>query len=103
MATSQPNFPVSFRGYDRDQVDTHLRSLTQHLGTLENHVASLQSAFQTAQQEAEKNRALAADLQEQVNELGATGYTGLGLRVEKSLRHAEAHAERLLSQDRKSV
>ena len=66
---------------------------------MQSHLESLQAAHQQEAENGRQQQTLITDLQDQVAELGATGYSsGLGLRVEKSLQVAEDHAERLMAQ-----
>ena len=91
-------FSSALRGYNRAEVDARVGALAQQVDALQAHLASLQTAYQRSTSDSEEQRALIADLQAQIAELGATGYTGLGLRVEKSLKVAEDHAQNLMAQ-----
>ena len=98
MSEPAQQFSPAFRGYNRDEVDERVGALTGHIATLQSHLESLQQAHRQASHAGDEQRQLIADLQEQVAELGASGYSGLGLRVEKSLQVAEDHAQRLMAQ-----
>src|SRR6218665_689994 len=98
VSEAESHFSSAIRGYNRAEVDARVSALSQHISTLQTHLDSLQSAYQQSVSSSEEQQSLIGDLQEQVAELGASGYSGLGLRVEKSLKLAEDHAQNLMAQ-----
>src|SRR5690606_20458575 len=82
-------FSRSMRGYRVDEVDQYVAKVESELADLRAHVEDLRRAHTALGATNEEQVRLIAELQEQVEELGATGYSGLGLRVEKSLQIAE--------------
>ncbi len=92
------NFAIAVRGYNKAQVDERVTELQQQLQQANEHLSALQQAYKDSSREADSQRQLITELQEQLETLGATGYTGLGLRVEKSLQMAEDIAQRLITQ-----
>jgi len=124
-AGSDPGFAVVMRGYDRNQVDDHVRRLGSDLSTaianresaerrtaqLEQRAVQLEQRAQAADKRAkeyeakikeliERVESLQADLRNAEKQLGETGqptFAGLGGRMEQLLRLAEEEASEIIA------
>jgi hypothetical protein len=87
-------FDLVRRGYDREQVDEHMRTLLTQL-------AELRQAQQQERRRAEwgeaELRTLRAQLEQQSAQLAENHEQGFGYRVEKLLRAAEQEATEVRS------
>jgi len=107
-ATSSPAFKTTRRGYDRAQVEDHLRGLTERLGDVEMQARSSRSEALRAREErdaalAERDSALmgrAGDAYEQVSSRVADLMMGVDREAEKIRAEAQAEADRIVADAR---
>src|SRR3954466_6647490 len=79
------------RGYKKDAVDAAIQELRRELIKANADRAE-------ALKEAKRISAVAEDLQAELDETGTPTYSGLGTKLENTLRVAEEQATRLISQ-----
>ncbi|MDA1362925.1 hypothetical protein O1R50_25145 [Glycomyces luteolus] len=94
-----PEFAVSMRGYDRQQVDEFTTRLYQNIKDQEQYRDDAQSALEATEQQLRRAEERIMDLERRVAEQAALfaevevpTLSGLGARVEKVLRAAEQDA-----------
>src|SRR6185437_7056466 len=91
VATDESNFTQVFRGYDKDEVDKALQELRRELIK-----SNTQSA--DALKEIKRLQARIEDLNAEIEEVGSPTYSGLGTKLENTLRVAEEQSTRLIAQ-----
>lgn len=91
MAYDEAEFGSELRGYRRDDVDRALGELRRELIKSNNDRAEAAKEIRLLQ-------ARVDDLQSELDEAGTPTYSGLGTRLENTLRVAEEQATRLISQ-----
>ena len=91
MATDESNFTQVFRGYDKDEVDQALQELRREL--IKSNTQSAESA-----KEIKRLQARIEDLNAEIEEVGSPTYSGLGTKLENTLRVAEEQSTRLIAQ-----
>src|SRR5690554_3090626 len=79
------------RGYHREEVDAALQNLRRE-------VIKANSDKAEATKEIKRLTATVADLQAELDETGSPTYSGLGMKLENTLRVAEEQSTRLISQ-----
>src|SRR3954465_7188727 len=79
------------RGYNREEVDRALKDLRREL-------IAANSANTEAQKELKRLSAQVEELSSELEEVGSPTYSGLGHRLENTLRIAEEQATRLIAQ-----
>lgn len=84
-------FSTELRGYKKDEVDQVVTGLRSDLAK-----ANAEKAEQ--QKEMKRLQAVAEDLQAELDEVGSPTYSGLGTKLENTLRVAEEQSLRLISQ-----
>ena len=91
MAVEETEFTQVFRGYDKDEVDKALNTLRRDIIN-----ANTQSA-----DNAKENKRLLARIEEltaELEEVGSPTFSGLGTKLENTLRVAEEQSTRLIAQ-----
>jgi len=98
-ANSQPDFTIALRGYDREQVNSHLGRLNAALHQAQQDRADAEQRMNDAQRrlrQAEQRIAALeqklSDTNKQLEENSRPTLSGLGTRVEQILRLAEEQA-----------
>ena len=91
MAADDTGFGTELRGYRKDEVDQAVNDLRRELIK-----ANADKADQS--KELKRLQAVAEDLQAELDEVGSPTYSGLGTRLENTLRVAEEQSTRLISQ-----
>ena len=107
-ATSSPAFKTTRRGYDRAQVEDHLRLLTERLRDAESQTRSSRAEAVRAREErdaalAERDSALmgrAGDAYEQVSSRVADLMMGVDREADKIRAEAQARADRIVADAR---
>ena len=91
MATDESNFTQVFRGYDKDEVDQAIQDLRREL---------INSNTQSADQAKELKRLQLRidELNAEIEEVGSPTYSGLGTKLENTLRVAAELSTRILAQ-----
>src|SRR4029453_6693642 len=91
MAVEETEFTQVFRGYDKDEVDKSLNGLRRDIINANN---------QLAEQSKESKRLLARieELTAELEEGGSPTFSGLGTKLENTLRVAEEQSTRLIAQ-----
>ena len=84
-------FSTELRGYKKDEVDQVVQKLRAEL-------AAAQSDKAEQAKEMKRLQAVAEDLQAELDEVGSPTYSGLGTKLENTLRVAEEQSLRLISQ-----
>src|SRR5690554_1264868 len=79
------------RGYNREEVDAAIKDLRRELIKANSDKAE-------ANKEIKRLSATVADLQAELDETGSPTYSGLGTKLENTLRVAEEQSTRLISQ-----
>ncbi|RXZ48508.1 DivIVA domain-containing protein, partial [Agromyces binzhouensis] len=91
MAVEETEFTQVFRGYDKDEVD---RSINQ----LRREIISANNASSDAQKENKRLLARIEELTAELEEVGSPTFSGLGTKLENTLRVAEEQSTRLIAQ-----
>ena len=91
MATDETNFTQVFRGYDKEEVDSALQELRREL--IKSNTQAAESA-----KEVKRLQARIDELNAEIEEVGSPTYTGLGTKLENTLRVAEEQSTRLIAQ-----
>ena len=91
MATDDSQFSQVMRGYNREEVDRAIKDLRREL-------ISANSTNTEAQKEIKRLSAQVEELSSELDEVGSPTYSGLGHRLENTLRIAEEQATRLIAQ-----
>ena len=91
MAQEESEFTSAMRGYNREEVDSAISDLRRE-------VAESKAAATERANEAERLRARVDELSGELEEVGRPTYSGLGTRLESTLRLAEQQSTRLLVQ-----
>ncbi|HEY8885560.1 MAG TPA: DivIVA domain-containing protein, partial [Chloroflexota bacterium] len=91
MATDDETFSTAMRGYNRDEVDSAIQDLRRELIKANHDKAE-------AAKELKRLGATVEDLQAEIEETGSPTYSGLGTKLENTLRVAEEQSTRLISQ-----
>ena len=91
MATDEETFSTAMRGYNREEVDTAIQDLRRELIKANTDKAE-------AAKEVKRLSATVDDLQAELDETGSPTYSGLGTKLENTLRVAEEQSTRLISQ-----
>ena len=91
MASEDTGFSTELRGYRKDEVDSVVSELRRDLLK-----ATTEKNDQT--KEIKRLQAVAEDLQAELDEVGSPTYSGLGTKLESTLRVAEEQSTRLISQ-----
>ncbi|HEX6366954.1 MAG TPA: DivIVA domain-containing protein, partial [Agromyces sp.] len=91
MAVEETEFTQVFRGYDKDEVDKSLNALRRDIITANTKIA---------EQGKEHKRLLARieELTAELEEVGSPTFSGLGTKLENTLRVAEEQSTRLIAQ-----
>lgn len=91
MAADDAGFSTELRGYKKDEVDQTVASLRRDL---------IQANADRAEalKEIKRLQAIADDLQAELDEVGSPTYSGLGTKLENTLRVAEEQSTRLIAQ-----
>ncbi len=91
MADTEYDFGSEMRGYKRDDVDRALQEIRRELIKANTDRAE-------AAKEVGRLQAVIDDLQAELDEVGRPTYSGLGTKLEQTLRIAEEQSTRLISQ-----
>ncbi|MCA1943497.1 MAG: DivIVA domain-containing protein, partial [Yonghaparkia sp.] len=91
MAETEYDFGTEMRGYKREEVDRALQEIRREL------IKSNTDRAETAKEVA-RLQAVVDDLQAELDEVGRPTYSGLGTKLEQTLRVAEEQSTRLISQ-----
>jgi len=91
VATDESSFSIQVRGYNRDEVDKAMQELRRELIKANTEKAE-------ASKDLKQLHAQVAELQTDLEEVGAPTYSGLGARLETTLRLAEEQSTRLIGQ-----
>ncbi|MGB3910708.1 MAG: hypothetical protein WBL06_09590, partial [Pseudolysinimonas sp.] len=91
MASEDTGFSTELRGYKKDEVDSVVSELRRDLIK-----ANAEKTDQT--KEIKRLQAVTEDLQAELDEVGSPTYSGLGTKLENTLRVAEEQSTRLISQ-----
>ncbi|MFS2031723.1 DivIVA domain-containing protein, partial [Curtobacterium sp. CT11-45] len=91
MANDEAEFGTELRGYRREDVDRALNDLRRELIKSNNDRADAAKEIRLLQ-------ARVSELQGELDEAGTPTYSGLGTRLESTLRVAEEQSTRLISQ-----
>ena len=91
MAADDAGFGTELRGYKKDEVD-------QAVGSLRRDLIKANSDRADALKEIKRLQAVSEDLQAELDEVGSPTYSGLGTKLENTLRVAEEQSTRLISQ-----
>lgn len=91
MANDEAEFGTELRGYRRDEVERSLNDLRRELIKSNNDRADAAKEIRLLQ-------ARVSELQGELDEAGTPTYSGLGTRLESTLRVAEEQSTRLISQ-----
>ena len=91
MANDEAEFGTELRGYRKDEVDRALNDLRREL--IKSNTDRAEAA-----KEIRLLQSRVSDLQGELDEAGTPTYSGLGTRLESTLRVAEEQATRLISQ-----
>ena len=91
MAADDTDFGTEMRGYRKEEVDKAIQELRRDL---------IKANADRAESAKEVKRLLAVneDLQAELDETGSPTYSGLGTKLENTLRVAEEQSTRLISQ-----
>ena len=91
MAVEETEFTQVFRGYDKDEVDKSINGLRRDIINANNQLA----------EQAKENKRLLARIEEltaELEEVGSPTFSGLGTKLENTLRVAEEQSTRLIAQ-----
>ena len=91
MPSDDETFSTAMRGYNRDEVDNAVQGLRREL-------IKANSDKVEATKEVKRLKATVEDLQAEIEETGSPTYSGLGTKLEQTLRVAEEQSTRLISQ-----
>ena len=91
MASEDTGFSTELRGYKKDEVDAVVSELRRDLMK-----ANAEKNDQA--KEIKRLQAVGEDLQAELDEVGSPTYSGLGTKLENTLRVAEEQSTRLISQ-----
>ena len=91
MATDEADFTQVFRGYDKDEVDKAIQGLRRDL--IQANAQSTESA-----KEVKRLAARIDDLNAEIEEVGSPTFSGLGTKLENTLRVAEEQSTRVIAQ-----
>ena len=91
MAADDTDFGTEMRGYRKEAVDKAIQDLRRELIKANADRAE-------ATKEIKRLAAVAEDLQAELDETGTPTYSGLGTKLESTLRVAEEQSTRLISQ-----
>lgn len=91
MAADDAGFGTELRGYKKDEVNSAVNDLRRDLIKANADRAE-------ASKELKRLQAVAEDLQAELDEVGSPTYSGLGTKLENTLRVAEEQSTRLISQ-----
>ena len=91
MAADDTTFGTEMRGYRKDEVDAVLQELRRELNKANTERTE-------AAKEITRLLAVNEDLQAELDETGSPTYSGLGTKLENTLRVAEEQSTRLISQ-----
>src|SRR5690606_31520680 len=84
-------FSTVMRGYNREEVDSAIQDLRREV--IKANTDKAESA-----KEIKRLTAIVSDLQSEIEETGSPTYSGLGTKLENTLRVAEEQSTRLISQ-----
>ncbi|WP_159607442.1 DivIVA domain-containing protein, partial [Agromyces humi] len=91
MAVEETEFTQVFRGYDKDEVDKSINGLRRDIINTNTQLA----------EQAKENKRLHARIEEltaELEEVGSPTFSGLGTKLENTLRVAEEQSTRLIAQ-----
>lgn len=91
MASDAADFTQVFRGYSKDEVDASLRELRRNLITTNTNSAH-------SAKEVKRLTARVEELTAEIEEVGSPTFSGLGTKLENTLRVAEEQSTRLIAQ-----
>src|SRR6478752_553757 len=91
VAIDESNFTQVFRGYDKDEVDKAVQELRRELIK-----SNTQAADST--KEIKRLQLRIDELNAEIEEVGSPTYSGLGTKLENTLRVAEEQSTRLIAQ-----
>jgi cell division septum initiation protein DivIVA len=91
MAADDTDFGTEMRGYRKEAVDKAIQDLRREL--IKANADRAEGA-----KEIKRLAAVAEDLQAELDETGTPTYSGLGTKLENTLRVAEEQSTRLISQ-----
>ncbi|MDZ4046133.1 MAG: DivIVA domain-containing protein, partial [Rhodoglobus sp.] len=91
MAAGDTEFSTEMRGYRKDEVDAAIQELRRELIKANTDRAE-------AAKEVKRLLAVNEDLQAELDETGSPTYSGLGTKLENTLRVAEEQSTRLIAQ-----
>ena len=91
LATDETEFTQVFRGYDRDEVDKVIQGLRRDVITSNNHATE-------AAKDIKRLNARIDELSAELEEVGSPTFSGLGTKLENTLRVAEEQSTRLIAQ-----
>ena len=91
MASDVADFAQAFRGYDKDEVDKVVQALRRDL--IQANTQGVESA-----KEVKRLTARIDDLNAELEEVGNPTFTGLGAKLENTLRVAEEQSQRVIAE-----
>ena len=91
MANDEADFTQVFRGYDREEVDKTLQGLRRDL--MQANTSSTE-----AKKEIKRLSTQIDDLNAEIEEVGSPTFSGLGTKLENTLRVAEEQSTRVIAQ-----
>ncbi|ERK67423.1 putative ribosomal protein L29, partial [Leifsonia aquatica ATCC 14665] len=91
MAIDESNFTQVFRGYDKDEVDKAVQELRREL--IKSNTQASDST-----KEIKRLQLRIDELSAEIEEVGSPTYSGLGTKLENTLRVAEEQSTRLIAQ-----